>query len=346
MGLQTPINSNIQAAQFFTKTNAAHSVYINTKRTSLLTALSGANSGGLELMGKGHPDAYKVKKGSGLIYFTDEKHEFDIWNTSGAPTPSGTYAAQIAPTSPSFDPMEMQSVEVPVAKFSKQLRIPKSFYDTLQKGGDINKTRDWLEKKARNEAHVLAMDWNLKLYGNVDQTENTVGGLPFAISDTNTYQGIDRSNAANTLFRGNVIPTGAAVDLETHLLRDIALIKNNGGDPDLLVAGSPVWAALSEQIEGRMTYNEVVGSKYDHLGKDKQFYRGVCILNDVDCPGGEYYLLDTEFVHLLKTPGYVMDGTGWQREQATVASYLAHMDCAILLFVNNPRMQVRRTTLS
>lgn len=345
MGLQNPINNQIAAAQFWTRVHALKMVMLNTKRVSLLTALSGPNSGGLEFMGKGHPDAYKVKAGSGLIDYTDEKHEFELWNTSGDPTPSGSYTAQIADAMATFDPQEKQSVEVPIAKWSKQLRLPMSFYNTLKKG-DLNKSRGWLEQKATNEAHVLAQFWNRQLFANTDQTENTVGGLQYAIADNNTYQGIDRTNNANALFRGTVLTTGAAFDLENHLMSDIATVQNFGGQPDLLVAGTAVWRQVSEQIEARMTYNEVVGSKYDHLGKDKQFYRGVCILNDIDTPAGEYYLLDTEYVHLLKTPGYVMDGTGWQREQAKVASMLAHMDCGLLFFINNPRFQVRRTTIS
>jgi hypothetical protein len=111
-----------------------------------------------------------------------------------------------------------------------------------------------------NASAKLSSNLNAEAYAGPG-TGTRMTGFGVAVHDTNTYMGIDRSQAANAGFRGNVIDPGAPTKPTLDLIRgdiNTTIYDKSGETPDLAFCPSAVFNKLGSLFTELRRYNQSV----------------------------------------------------------------------------------------
>jgi hypothetical protein len=93
-----------------------------------------------------------------------------------------------------------------------------------------------------------------------------IDGFPLMMdSTTNTYGNIDRSTAANSFWRPNLLTSVAAAPSRAQVLTDIvsAMAFNGGEMPNMALTDAGTWNALAQDFVGQEQYMITPGSSFD-----------------------------------------------------------------------------------
>jgi hypothetical protein len=139
------------------------------------------------------------------------------------------------------------------------------------------------------------------LYG--DGTGNLgkdIDGLGAAISDSNTYGGIDRATyawwKAKIATNNPGTPgTPAALDLN-NMVRTFLAISDGNDQPDLLLCGLATWHEYYKAVEAKTQLQTTMGKKMADYGFQTLEFMGKPIIADPNCPEGSIYFLNSKYM--------------------------------------------------
>ena len=145
-------------------------------------------------------------------------------------------------------------------------------------------------------------------------TGTLIGGLDVALDDSNTYAGVDRSQADNAGFRSYLIDPGAPTAPTFALIRtDLAAIYDNCGEvPPLAFCSTAVWNKIASLFtEFRRYVQEVnVGGRSVSLDASVGAIEidGCVFIKDKDATASTIYYVNPNYVHWEYLPFAGMAG--------------------------------------
>lgn len=169
-----------------------------------------------------------------------------------------------------------------------------------------------------NSATKLASTINAACYSS---TSGLIG-LDYALRDDNTYGGVDRTQAGNATFRGNLFAPGVATAPTLDQIRDdltVQIYKACGRQPDLALCSPEVFRKLGSLFQEFRRINQMSSARGDvvldgSIGAIE--FEGCVFIKDKDATAGSIYYLNTDAVRIeyLSQPGSGMGGDGEERE--------------------------------
>lgn len=159
-----------------------------------------------------------------------------------------------------------------------------------------------------NASAKLATTINKALFNGAG-TGTTIGGLDVAIGNaTNTYAGIDRSQAGNAYFRPTVVDPGSLTAPTLALLRDdVRLIyEASGENPDLAVASPAVFNKIGSLFDATRRQIDTVTTARGPIRLDFGWQAleldGMVFVKDKDATANFIYYINTNHVQLQYLP--------------------------------------------
>lgn len=157
-----------------------------------------------------------------------------------------------------------------------------------------------------NAGASLASLINSKFY---NSTSNIIGLVSAIGSTTNTYGGIDRSDATKAFFRPTVISPGTPTALTLALLRDDVrkIQEASGHAPDVALCSPSVFNAIGALFDAtRRNVASVVNTARGKIDLDVGFHGleldGMVFIKDKDCTANTIYYINTNYVHVQYIP--------------------------------------------
>ena len=154
-----------------------------------------------------------------------------------------------------------------------------------------------------NDAGNQAADYlSTQLFTNATDATINIDGLPL-MAGTGTYGNI--AGATNTWWQANVQSVaGTPAPTRSSLLQWIisAAAFNGGEMPNFRICGPGTWAYLAQDFVGQETYFITPGSSFDQSTQGARaaftalMVAGVPIYQDLDCPEGRFYFLNTRYL--------------------------------------------------
>ena len=139
------------------------------------------------------------------------------------------------------------------------------------------------------------------LYG--DGTGNSgkdITGLGAAISDSNTYGGIDRSTytwwKAKIATNNAAVPGTAATLTLNNMMRTFLSISDGNDQPDLLLCGLATWHEYYKLLDAKAQVTTKMGQKMADYGFQTLEFMGKPIIADPNCGEGIIYFLNSKYM--------------------------------------------------
>lgn len=175
--------------------------------------------------------------------------------------------------------------------------------DEVQNYGSDVQVKNAIKAKMQVAELSLKKQFASQLYG--DGTGNSgkdITGLGAMISTTGVYGGIDRATYA--WWKAVVYSNGGtARPLTTRLMRKMFLEISDGSDqPDIIITTDKLWNRYGEMAEGKLTLTNKNSRMLADLGFQVLEFMGKPIVADKDCPAGEMYFLNLDYVKLRYSP--------------------------------------------
>lgn len=154
------------------------------------------------------------------------------------------------------------------------------------------------ENATRKVASVLNVDG----YSGAG-TGTLIGGLDSALSDANTYAGVDRTQAANAGFRSLVVDPGAPTAPTFALIRsDLAAIYDACGEvPPLAFGSTAVWNKIASLFTEFRRYVQEVNVAGRTVALDASVgaieIDGCVFIKDKDATANSIYYINPSYVH-------------------------------------------------
>ena len=165
-----------------------------------------------------------------------------------------------------------------------------------------------------NASAALASLLNVELYAGPG-TGTRMAGLDVAIgSTTNTYAGLDRTQAANALFRPTVVDPGSLTAPTFALIRDDLrkIFEACGETPDVALCSPAVFNAVGNLFDANRRYVqsiETAKGKIDlNFGYAGIEIDGTVFVKDKDATANQIYYINSNHIHLEVLPPSTMVG--------------------------------------
>ena len=159
-----------------------------------------------------------------------------------------------------------------------------------------------------NSTTALTSSINSKLFS----SSSGIIGLDTALRDDNTYAGIDRTDSANTLARGNLIDPGSlTAPTLSDIRKDITvtIYKACGVQPDIAICSPEVFLAIGNLFQEFRRLNQDAKSMDTARGTvqlDGSLgsieFEGCRFFKDKDATANRIYYLNTEYVRVEYLP--------------------------------------------
>lgn len=237
-----------------------------------------------------------------------------------------------------YNPNQFRTLKGQIMHVNDAIVVPKSEWDKAVNrpdGGDSVAQRH-LMAKCRGTADSLA----LQIWGNTEQSEVSLAGIPFIVSNSNTYMGIDRSLDENAFWRAETVSAGGAFNDLDPVIEVQTQIASNGGIGDVICADVSLFGWIRKRLEayGNLaTFYETV-----KFGGQQLNYAGSKIVLDRNVPldsSGyrQAFCLSTErfIAYTDGNPGC----TDFQEERMLNNAYMAKEDWYIGLACEKPNEQ-------
>lgn len=237
------------------------------------------------------------------VMFTSGKDaQVNLLGRAPEPATLADGSAEIAASAPNYYTNMFGAATFPLTHYLQEYAIPKS--EMMRFRGDDARTKNYLlevmDAMIIGTENKLATDMH-STTGTSVASRTVFNSWEFGVSDGSTdssadafklYGTLDRSDAANADFEAIVVDKAAAVitlaDIDYYLLQ----VDANGGDTDLGLTGSSVYASLYNQAKAYITV-ENAGKERLEVGNRTFTYAGVEFLHDSRTASGRLGLLDT-----------------------------------------------------
>lgn len=167
-----------------------------------------------------------------------------------------------------------------------------------------------LRRNLTNGGTALAALVNGQLYTGTG-TGGQLLGLATALRDDNTYGGIDRTLAANTLFRA-IVRDAATAPLTLAMARNMIstrIYNASGEQPDFAFCASQVFEYLGGLFTEQRRYNDTVRTVQTPRGPivlDASIgtieIEGCVFIKDKDCPTTDIYFINSDAIEIEVLP--------------------------------------------
>lgn len=177
--------------------------------------------------------------------------------------------------------------------------------------GSEARTNSWLDDLMvfAKEGWLDALDTGIM--SNNNAARSTIGGLQYAVDNTNTYGGINRATAGNEQFQAYVTtvtnPTTADLDvMRLNMIKKGAFKANVGGFKGVGVCGLTPYRILQQELKGYQSYMTETWDKFPSA--DKLAYGGVIHVFDHKGSDTDLFYIDPRACRLYLDKSLTMQG--------------------------------------
>jgi hypothetical protein len=233
------------ASKHFPKSLKSSSVLVAATHSGILFGLLGMfNSQKLPVEKK--TDGY-LKINADRMKYTDgfefELHVAGIYPALGT-LQNGIEEVQFI--TPEHDPGLFGAFKSPQTHFHKDITIPKS---EIQKATNRLTQEGVVERYLKAHTRGNAETLHSMIWQNTDQTETTLAGLPFIVSETNNTYYLDRSLEKNSYWRPQRVSAVGAFNSLDSFAEIQTLVTTGGGTGDLIVVGPDLFTWSRRRLE-------------------------------------------------------------------------------------------------
>lgn len=148
------------------------------------------------------------------------------------------------------------------------------------------------------------------IYGNVDASVQSqeVTGLMAMVSDTGTYQNLNRATAGNERWKANVV-TGTGDITESYMQQVwTAIQKASGMEPNIIICTYEARDKYAAILQGDRRFVNTIEYKGGFKGPE---FHGVGMVPDTECMRGEMFFLNMNYINIFQQAGLqFMDDDG------------------------------------
>ena len=247
-------------------------------------------------------------------------------------------AAQLAAVVPAYDETKYGIAKFDLTLYNEPVFIP--YWDDKKTGGSLMKGMSVAQEEIESWLDAFYLTLETAINGVDNQTDTTVGSWQYALADgtvmaENTYLNIDRSNAANSNFRGQRQAVAATTDLG-----EVRQIQNDvikeGGSAKLGVLGDGNYDILQGLLNSNYTLNAETDpdfmhwvGHYTHIGPTRFGFSK----QSSDSKIGVISPEDWRFY--MNEQGFSVGG--FKRSQIAVAALQTSIDVAVAFVCLNPK---------
>lgn len=274
----TSLNNN-RLASAFNRMLFNQTISLTKRKNGLVYAILGKKEPG-SLDGNGKVSFPKLKIVSG------NKHEMKFSGKLRTVRTVAHGAEEVERVTPSYDSTTFGAIEFTLTNLIHKEYVPGSDYRHLV--GKEAKTASYVEDIINVLAESFEVDMANRLWGNTNQTELTLGSIPWIVDDETTY-GLDRSQEANADHRAQVKESTGSLTLAK-----IAIEQNRclvgGGDSSLGLGDVTQYSKVQELVRDQVhAYSD---PHWDSFGGTFVKFGGTAYVLDQRMPAASLYHLD------------------------------------------------------
>ena len=231
----------------------------------------------------------------------------------------------------------------------KEKYVPVAFSNlTMVKLNTADSIANGVEVQVQQAAMTMADLLGDGLYSDGSNAKE-IDGLPFAISATNTYAGIDQS--ANGWWQGVTNADMDLVDTFANVMADLNSTQTSvtvgGRFPTIGVTTSTTYNNIWNALVGQQQFYTVneKDTQMASAGFNNFLFNGTPVMVDAKCPADEFYWLNEDFIKLVVTPlsDFRMEPFQQAFNQAAIGAKLLWTGN---LIVTAPKLQYRGTAVN
>jgi hypothetical protein len=154
---------------------------------------------------------------------------------------------------------------------------------------------DLLESRLQETVASFADVVSADLFSATDASQSKIAGLPYAMSASGSFGGIDRTS--NTWWRANTETSVGAITL-AKVNRMYNTCQNQGGTPPtLIIMPVDIFGSYESLIQASQRF--VQDDRIADLGFTSYLHKGATVLFDNNCPSGTVLYVNTRHTYLV-----------------------------------------------
>lgn len=319
------INTN-ETAKVFNKLAEMKSLPMIVKFNGLLYAMTGKDMQGLNSTENGWMRSSSI---------TGKNVEIPLLGVLAAPAGIAD-ASQTSARTVTYGSADYGAAEFPIAHYGYVQGIPDS--ELMRFQGKEAKTLDYLQERYDYIMWSYEDVFGTALNTSAAPSRTVLGGWNYAVDASNTYGTIDRSDAANSDFRGVVNASFGDLTLPKLQAAKNQLRKNKG-DPKVFVAGETLYNKVQTQVQNYTIINNYSPDKAQ-FGSDNWVFAGMTGIYEQRAVAGQFGLLDPKWWMLIQND-QPFTSTGVVRDITLQASHVIHTTVWIQDICQKPNANFR-----